>query len=353
MNLAKALRTALVGAVACASLTGGLALTEGTASAAVKTYPASANLDGRTVKKVDVKVGKQRVSDMYAKGSSVSIVCQSPGEDYAGNNIWDLTTDGVWVPDKYVKTGVDGYVMGKCSSYKSYKAKADLNGRKSKGDSANAPGSVVDKYKAGQSVKVKCQATAKGAIWDKTTDNLWVPDKYLKTGTDDFVQGLPRCDTDGVSAGGGGGDDSGSASNLRTPFDCGQSWTAKTYSKHRPKNAVDFQAPNAHGKNVRSSAPGKVTKVANRGNRSYGRYIVIDHGSGVTTLYAHLSAQSVSVGQRVKTGTIIGKVGNTGGSTGPHLHYEQKKNGTPVRVKLNGVAIKYYGATGIKSSTGC
>ncbi|MDA2814923.1 M23 family metallopeptidase [Nocardiopsis sp. RSe5-2] len=143
------------------------------------------------------------------------------------------------------------------------------------------------------------------------------------------------------------------AINLRTPFDCGQVWNANTRTNHNPQLSVDFQRGDAMGKNVLSSASGTVTTVADRGNTSYGKYIVVDHGSGITTLYAHLNSQSVRVGQKVSTGSKIGTVGSTGGSTGPHLHYEQRSGGTVVRVVLNGVAIKYYGNTTITSSTGC
>ena len=59
----------------------------------------------------------------------------------------------------------------------------------------------------------------------------------------------------------------------------------------------------------------------------YGNYVVIDHGGGVTTLYAHMSSVSVSEGQMVSQGTAIGITGNTGASTGPHLHYEVRING--------------------------
>jgi murein DD-endopeptidase MepM/ murein hydrolase activator NlpD len=143
------------------------------------------------------------------------------------------------------------------------------------------------------------------------------------------------------------------AVNLRTPFDCGQVWNANTRTNHNPQNSVDFQRGDANNKNVRSSAAGTVEVVRNLGDTSYGKYIVIGHAEGWKTYYAHLNSFNVSVGQKVSTGTLIGKVGSTGGSTGPHLHYEQRRNGVVQRVVLNGVAIKYFGNTTITSSTGC
>ena len=65
----------------------------------------------------------------------------------------------------------------------------------------------------------------------------------------------------------------------------------------------------------------------------YGKNIVIDHGYGYRTHYAHLSKIYVHHGQRVRRGEIIGTVGNTGRSTGPHLHYEVLVNGIPVNPK--------------------
>ena len=59
----------------------------------------------------------------------------------------------------------------------------------------------------------------------------------------------------------------------------------------------------------------------------YGNYVVIDHGGGVTTLYAHMSVVKVSEGQMVSQGTVLGLTGSTGASTGPHLHYEVRING--------------------------
>ena len=58
-----------------------------------------------------------------------------------------------------------------------------------------------------------------------------------------------------------------------------------------------------------------------RGCYSYGKWIMLKHANGLSTLYAHLSLQSVSVGQQVATGQILGYSGNTGYTTGPHLHF--------------------------------
>ena len=65
-------------------------------------------------------------------------------------------------------------------------------------------------------------------------------------------------------------------------------------------------------------------------NGAYGLCIKIDHGGGFTTLYAHNSANHVSVGEKVFQGQRIGSVGNTGRSTGPHCHFEILKNGVNV-----------------------
>lgn len=84
-------------------------------------------------------------------------------------------------------------------------------------------------------------------------------------------------------------------------------------------NGIDIDLET--GDAVRAVRDGTVSGVANMGKYAYGKWITIKHDNGLTTLYGHLSAQSVTVGQKVKTGDIIGYGGSTGYSTGSHLHF--------------------------------
>lgn len=74
---------------------------------------------------------------------------------------------------------------------------------------------------------------------------------------------------------------------------------------------------------------------------SYGNYVVLYHGSGNTTLYAHMSSRKVSVGQTVKQGDVLGITGSTGNSTGPHLHFEVKENAEIVNPLAKGYLTGY------------
>ena len=93
---------------------------------------------------------------------------------------------------------------------------------------------------------------------------------------------------------------------------------------------LDLAAP--AGTPVRATAGGRVI-VAERDGR-YGRTVVIDHGGGFRTRYAHLKKIETSAGRRVKRGELVGRVGKSGNASGPHLHYEVLRNGVPVDPRL-------------------
>ena len=99
------------------------------------------------------------------------------------------------------------------------------------------------------------------------------------------------------------------------------------YKTLRMHEGIDFTAP--VGTPIYATGDGKVEYK--KGKMSgYGKVVKINHGYGYETLYAHMSKIIVRPGQTVKRGEIIGYVGNTGRSTGPHLHYEVRKNGRPI-----------------------
>jgi murein DD-endopeptidase MepM/ murein hydrolase activator NlpD len=83
------------------------------------------------------------------------------------------------------------------------------------------------------------------------------------------------------------------------------------------------------GSSVRATAPG-IVQTAGWTNIGYGMHIIIDHGYGIKTLYGHLSKLLVNPGRVVQIGDLIGLVGSTGNSTGPHLHYEVRIGNTPI-----------------------
>lgn len=93
---------------------------------------------------------------------------------------------------------------------------------------------------------------------------------------------------------------------------------------------MDFAVP--YGTDVRSAAIGTVIFAGQKGG--YGNCVIISHGNGLATLYGHLSQILVQTNDQVKVNQVIAKSGNSGRSTGPHLHYEVHKNNTPVNPKL-------------------
>lgn len=107
-------------------------------------------------------------------------------------------------------------------------------------------------------------------------------------------------------------------------------------------DGMDFTAPT--GTEVYATGDGVVSKVKNS-YRGYGKRVVIDHGFGYKTRYAHLTSFNVRRGEEVKRGDVIGYVGNSGLSTAPHLHYEVEKDGekvNPVHYYFNDLTPEQY-----------
>lgn len=120
------------------------------------------------------------------------------------------------------------------------------------------------------------------------------------------------------------------------------------YRKHpvfkilKMHTGIDFGA--ASGTPIYATGNGKAVKVVLK-KTGYGRHVVIDHGFGYHTLYAHMSKVEVKVGEEVKRGEIIGRVGSTGTSTAPHLHYEvihKKKKVNPLPFCRDGLDNQEY-----------
>jgi murein DD-endopeptidase MepM/ murein hydrolase activator NlpD len=94
----------------------------------------------------------------------------------------------------------------------------------------------------------------------------------------------------------------------------------------RMHNGVDIGA--SSGTPIHAAADGTVVMAGSNGG--YGNWTLIDHGGGLATGYGHQSSIGVRVGQHVSRGDVIGRVGSTGASTGPHLHWEVRVNGNSV-----------------------
>ena len=105
---------------------------------------------------------------------------------------------------------------------------------------------------------------------------------------------------------------------------------------------MDFSAKT--GTPIYATGDGKISKVK-RSRRGYGNHVIIDHGFGYKTLYAHMSRYIVKRGEKIKRGDVIGYVGNTGTSIAPHLHYEVHHNGkkiNPVNFYYNDLTPEQY-----------
>ncbi|MDT6983379.1 peptidoglycan DD-metalloendopeptidase family protein [Streptomyces lusitanus] len=143
--------------------------------------------------------------------------------------------------------------------------------------------------------------------------------------------------------------------DFRAPWPCGE---GRDYYHHSSEvyNALDFNIAGSAdlGTPALASASGTVIDVVPMPNSSgYGNHVLVDHGGGWTTLVAHLDRITVSEGQYVRTGDELGKVGSTGKSSGPHLHYEQKADGRNQPIVIDGVALRYSTTAARHTSGNC
>ncbi|MCL2225706.1 MAG: M23 family metallopeptidase [Defluviitaleaceae bacterium] len=115
---------------------------------------------------------------------------------------------------------------------------------------------------------------------------------------------------------------------VRGQISSGFGWRRNPFGGRGSEFHAGVDIPARTGTPIRAAGGGTVTFEG--WQNGYGNTVVIDHGSGITTKYAHNTRNAVTVGQRVERGQIIAYVGSTGRSTGPHVHYEVRRNGTAV-----------------------
>lgn len=150
------------------------------------------------------------------------------------------------------------------------------------------------------------------------------------------------------------------ATTHKSPFNCGKTFYANNWDPgHNPAGSLDWQdygGDDINGETVRATAAG-TAYFYDAGGTSYGKWVEVRHSDGTRTRYAHLATMvraaggSMSVGQ----GTAIGTVGSTGGSTAPHLHYEQRTSsgGVDTSPTVDGVTVSLGQKKAVTSTNGC
>lgn len=130
--------------------------------------------------------------------------------------------------------------------------------------------------------------------------------------------------------------------DFEMPFPCGEAWTGSTRDGHSPsKNSIDWNRTDDEGDAVVAAAPGTVLVAEPRGTSGYGHWVRISHSDGENTIYAHLDEVLVREGQTVDQGDLLGTVGSTGNSSGPHLHFEERNSAGVMAPFFSGVKFVF------------
>ncbi|OLF14355.1 hypothetical protein BLA60_04295 [Actinophytocola xinjiangensis] len=169
-------------------------------------------------------------------------------------------------------------------------------------------------------------------------------------------------------ASGPGGQDVGVLATHKSPFNCGKTFYANNWSPgHSPSGSIDWQSHGGDavgGETVRATAGGTARFYSTLaaadgdvGTMAYGRYVVVTHGDGTRTRYAHLATMVRGPGGSlsVTRGAKLGTVGASGGNYAPHLHYEQITAGGAIDTSptVEGVTISLGQKKAVRSSTRC
>lgn len=180
----------------------------------------------------------------------------------------------------------------------------------------------LDEKKLAMSRNARSVASLRAQI-DKNTAVLEQMVDDLKKEADNLKAEILKLQSSGKYAGGKMCWPAAGSARVTSPFGYRVHPIFGSYKFH---TGIDIGAD--HNTNILAANSGKViTTVINRGTSGYGTYVIIDHGGGITTLYAHCESILVTKGQQVSRGQVIAKVGTTGASTGYHLHFEVRIDG--------------------------
>ena len=176
------------------------------------------------------------------------------------------------------------------------------------------------------------QLYSDNAAWQSQYDNAVAAEKQLDAELQEYIKEQQNANKDNPAFNPGATDSQGNlyiGSEFAWPIPVGVGYISSHFGPRRLNGyddyhaATDIAAP--HGTSIFASNGGVV--IRSEWHDSYGYYVLIDHGNGISTLYAHMSLLNVSKGQTVSQGQVIGFVGNTGYSFGAHLHFEYRING--------------------------